>query len=193
MATFFLQLLMLVLAQGGQPESIVRDTPMPLSLFEFNSASEASWQVVNDGVMGGRSSGYVSVEEGTLRFTGTLVTEGGGFTSIRADRAVDLKGYEGLELRVRGGGRTFEVQVDDGTRRRGRTVSRRASFVTSEEWTLIRVPFTAFRTTIFGQSVNAPPIDPSNVRGFGFFILDGIDGPFRLEVDAIRAYKTDDE
>ena len=29
----------------------------------------------------------------------------------------------------------------------------------------------------------APPIDLSSIRSFGLYILDGIDGPFRLEVD----------
>ena len=139
--------------------------------------------------MGGRSQGNVVIVEGALRFTGTLVTQGGGFTSVRADRAVDLTGYDGLELRVRGGGRTFEVEVDDDTRSRGRTVSRRAPFETQAEWTVVRIPFSALRTSVFGQPVNAPPVDLSNVKRIGLYILDGKDGPFRLEVDAIRAYR----
>lgn len=162
-----------------------------MTLFDFNTADEAAWQVVNDGVMGGRSQGYVEIKEGSLRFTGTLVTQGGGFTSVRADRSVDLVGYDGLELRVRGGGRTFEIEVDDDTRRRGRTISRRASFETQEEWAVVRVPFSALRTTVFGQPVSAPPIDLANVQRIGLYILDGKDGPFRLEVDAIRAYRAD--
>jgi hypothetical protein len=166
-----------------------RQSPDRLTLFDFSSAAEASWRVVNDGVMGGRSQGYVEIEEGALRFTGTLVTQGGGFTSVRADRAVDLSGFAGLELKVRGGGRTFEVEVDDGTRRDWRTVSRRASFATDAEWALVRVPFSALRTTVFGQSVSAPPIDLTNVKRIGLYILDGIDGSFRLEVDSIRAYR----
>lgn len=141
--------------------------------------------------MGGRSKGYVEIEDGRLRFTGTLVTEGGGFTSVRARRTVNLERYDGIELRVRGGGRTFEVEVDDNTRRRGRSVSRRAPFATSDEWTVVRVPFRELKTTIFGQPVRAPAIDLSNVTRIGLYILDGIDGPFRLEVDAIRAYRDD--
>lgn len=161
----------------------------PRTLFAFDADDDARWAVVNDGVMGGRSEGFVEVEDGTLRFTGTLVTRGGGFTSVRADRAFDLAGYDGLELRVRGGGRTFEVAVDDGTRRGGRTVSRRAPFETEAEWRWVRVPFGALGTTIFGRPVDAPPLDPGSVRSIGLFIADGQDGPFRLEVDEIRAYR----
>lgn len=116
---------------GGPADSL----PVPrMTLFDFDSDDRPEWRVINDGVMGGRSKGYVEVEDGTLRFTGTLVTQGGGFTSIRAARTADLEGYDGLELRVCGGGRTFEVEVDDGTQYRGRRVSRRAPFETAEEW-----------------------------------------------------------
>ena len=191
MRLVLLPILGLVLACSGRTAESPLPPPVAMTLFDFDSADEASWQIVNDGVMGGRSQGYVEVSEGVLRFTGTLVTQGGGFTSVRADRPVDLTGYDGVELRVRGGGRTFEVEVDDGTRRRGRRVSRRAPFETGEAWAWVRVPFSALQTTVFGQSVSAPPINLADVGHFGLYILDGQDGPFRLEVDAIRAYRVD--
>ena len=183
------------LAGFGGPIDPLPVSPMPLSitLFDFDSDDRPEWRVINDVVMGGRSKVYVEVEDGTLQFTGTLVTQGGGFTSIRAARTADLEGYDGLELRVRGGGRTFEVEVDDGMRYRGRRVSRRAPFETAEEWAWVRVPFSALRTTVFGEPVSVPPVDLAEVQGFGLYILDGIDGPFRLEVDAIRAYRADEE
>ena len=81
--------------------------------------------------------------------------------------------------------------MDDDTRRGWRSVSRRASFETQAEWAWVRVPFSALRTTVFGQRVSAPPIDLANVKRIGLYILDGKDGPFRLEVDSIRAYRAD--
>ncbi len=162
---------------------------MPVTLFAYDRADEAEWEVVNDGVMGGRSAGFVTVADGTLRFTGTLVTQGGGFTSVRARRAIDLTDQIGLELRVRGSGRQFEVELDDGVRSDGRrSISRRAAFASATDWTVIRVPFTTLRNTVFGRTVNAPPIDLARIRGVGLYIADGQDGPFRLEVDYIRAY-----
>lgn len=189
MSFVLLPILILALASSGSPAGDAPPAVVPL--FDFESADEASWQVVNDGVMGGRSRGYVTVGGGVLRFTGTLVTQGGGFTSIRAERSVDLEGFDGVELRVRGGGRTFEVEVDDGTRRGWRRVSRRAPFATRPEWQWVRVPFGALRTSVFGQPVTAPPIDLTAVQAIGLYILDGQDGPFELEVDAIRAYRDD--
>jgi hypothetical protein len=53
---------------------------------------------------------------------------------------------------------------------------------------VVRIPFTALRSTIFGQSVNAPPIDLARIQGVGLYMVDAQDGPFRLEVDYIRSY-----
>ena len=181
--------LLLCLGAWGDPfRAEPAPTEAPATLFSFDRADEAAWDVVNDGVMGGRSAGFVAIEQGTLRFTGTLVTQGGGFTSVRARRAVDLTGEIGIELRVRGSGRQFEVELDDGERAYGRTVSRRAPFATSAEWTVVRVPFSALRSTIFGRAVNAPPLDVARIRGLGLYIADGQDGSFRLEVDYVRSY-----
>jgi NADH dehydrogenase [ubiquinone] 1 alpha subcomplex assembly factor 1 len=188
-------MLLVLAAFAGPSRSAAQPAlqPAPVTLFTFDRADEAEWDVVNDGVMGGRSAGFVAVEQGTLRFTGTLVTQGGGFTSVRARRAVDLTGQLGIELRVRSSGRQFEVELDDGVRAYGRTVSRRAPFATSAEWTVVRVPFSALRSTIFGRAVNAPPIDVARIRGLGLYMADGQDGPFRLEVDWVRSYGAGDE
>lgn len=176
-----------LMACASQPAPLHSASP-PMLLFDFET-SEAPWRIVNDGVMGGRSQGFAEISDGTLTFTGTLVTQGGGFTSVRAPLRVDLAGYDGIELRVRGGGRTFELDVNDGTRYRLREVSRRAPFPTSGEWQTVRVPFDALRTSVWGQPIRARPINPATVRSLSLFILDGQDGPFRLEIDWIRAYR----
>lgn len=161
----------------------------PMMLFDFEGADAAPWSVENDGVMGGRSRGFVEVSEGALVFTGEVVTQGGGFTSVRAERQVDLSDYDGIELRVRGGGRTFELDVDDGTRSRGREVNRRGPVPTSDSWETVRVPFDSLETSAHGQPVSVAPIDLSALQSIGIYIIDGKDGPFRLEVDWIRAYR----
>ena len=180
--------LFLLLGVDGRPTMNSRKVSVPVTIFEFDRADEAEWGVVNDGVMGGRSAGFVKVEEGALRFSGTLVTQGGGFTLVRARRVIDLTGQVGLELRVRGSGRQFEVELDDGQRSYGRSVSRRGRFMAEAEWTLVRVPFSTLRNTIFGRAVTAPLIDLARIQAVGLYMADGKDGPFQLDVDYIRAY-----
>lgn len=163
----------------------------PLTLFSFGEADDTRWRVVNDGVMGGRSQGFVQGTEGALVFTGELVTDGGGFTSVRAVRDFDLSGYTGIELRVRGEGRSYALSVNDATRSRGRQVNRLATFPTNDTWTVVRIPFATLRSSAHGRAVRVAPLDLSAVRSTGVYIMDGIDGPFRLEVDWIRAYRSE--
>lgn len=160
-------------------------------LFDFEDAADSRWFIVNDGVMGGRSQGYGRVTGGILRFEGTLVTRGGGFTSLRTSKRIDLSGYDGLELRVRGASRRFEVEVNDDNRYGWRPISRRAAFEAREDWRSVRVPFSGLRPTVFGRPVSVPEIDLASVQRIGFYIIDGIDGPFWLEVDRIDAYRDD--
>jgi len=164
-------------------------SPDSLMLFDFDDPGAARWNIENDGVMGGRSQGTARVADGTLVFTGDVVTEGGGFSSVRASQQMDLSDYDGIELRVRGGGRTFELDVDDGTRSRGREVNRRGPFPTSSSWETVRVPFASLKQSAHGEPVRVDPIDLSAMASIGIYIIDGNDGPFRLEVDWIRAYR----
>lgn len=161
-----------------------------MTLFDFQDGIEG-WTVVNDGIMGGRSEGHVEADGAALVFTGTVVTEGGGFTSVEGPRRVDLSDYDGVELRVRGGGRTFELEVHDGSSIRGREVSRRAPFPTTDAWATVRVPFDRLEASVHGDPVDASPLDLAGVERLTLFIIDGQDGPFRLEVDWMRAYRDD--
>lgn len=181
--------LCLLMACSISPASGEGEENHHLLLFDFEDSTESNWTVVNDGVMGGRSKGYREISGGVLRFDGTLVTRGGGFTSVRTPRRVDLSGFDGLEMRVRGNGRSFEVEVNDGRRYGWRNVSRRIPFDTTEEWRTVRVRFSDVRSTVFGEPVTVSQIDLSSVERLGFYILDGIDGPFWLEVDSVRAYR----
>ncbi|MEM1042555.1 MAG: CIA30 family protein [Bacteroidota bacterium] len=101
-------------------------------------------------------------------------------------------GHDGVELRVRGGGRTFEVDIDDGTRNRNRQVTRRGPVPTAEAWATVRVPFAAPTARAHGERVTIAPLDLAAMRSIGLYIIDGQDGLFRLEVDWIRAYREAD-
>jgi monofunctional biosynthetic peptidoglycan transglycosylase len=152
--------------------------------------AEQNWYAVNDGVMGGVSDGRVRVtDDATLEFFGTLSLENnGGFASIRSQSAVtDLIAYDGLLIRVRGDGRRYSFTLrTDVPFIAG---SYRQKFDTiNGEWQEIFLPFTGFEATSFGRVLpDAPPLEPAKIRSFGFILADKNPGPFRLEVDFIRA------
>ncbi len=146
------------------------------------------WNTVLDGVMGGRSSGSFRTLERTLLFEGTLNTNGGGFASIRtAPAKLELEGYEGIRVRVRGDGRTYSLRLQQSGLRRG--VSYRAEFATTAgQWRDVWLPFTDFVPTWRGRILDMPSPDPARVEALGVTIADKVDGPFRIELDTIHAY-----
>ena len=171
---------------NAQPQSN-RSRPT-MAIFDFNTPNPAEWHIQNDGVMGGKSSGFMDFSDGALKFTGEVVTEGGGFTSVLATKSFDFSEYAGVEVRVRGGGRTFEFAIDDGIRSQGREVWRQVPFTPTKEWTWIKLPFERLAASVHGEPYDAPMLNKDKIEKIGFYIIDGQDGPFRLEVDEIRGY-----
>ena len=161
-------------------------------LTDFNEDDSDGWFVVNDGVMGGRSDGGGFIEESVLRFEGTVVTDGGGFTSARRQLDGDeLAGSSRIEMRVRPDGRTYGVTLDDASQYQGRFVSHRADFeigpVDEAGWATATVEYDQLVPSVFGFLVDAPAFDPAAAREFGIIIADGIDGDFALDIDWIDA------
>jgi monofunctional biosynthetic peptidoglycan transglycosylase len=130
------------------------------------------------------------VENGVAVFKGNVSLENnGGFASTRSTPADhDLSGYEGLVLRVQGDGKRYGVRLR--TSRAFDGVNYQAEIQPpANEWRDIRVPFADFEPVFRGRSVpSAPPLDPGQVRTFGFLIAWKQEGTFRFEVARIGAY-----
>lgn len=163
-------------------------------LTDFGLDAAVRWTTVNDNVMGGRSRGGFRTQNGVLLFTGSTNTNGGGFSSIRSrPLRMDLRGYEGVRVRVRADGRKYTFRLTTSTSSRGRyTPSYWADFETprGQAWTSIDVPFSKFRPRWRGRMLNGPALDLGNIATLGLMIYDKRDGPFRIEVDSIHAYRT---
>jgi hypothetical protein len=74
----------------------------------------AGWHALNDTIMGGRSSGSCHVGPSGLVFEADVVAEGGGFVSLRSPQLsppLNLSAWGGLELELRGDGRTYKLAV----------------------------------------------------------------------------------
>ncbi len=153
-----------------------------------DSRQEPSWVAVNDGVMGGRSSGSPQVANGKLEFRGELsLANNGGFSSVRSvGREFNLAGASAVVLRVRGDGRRYQLRLVTDARYRGMPVSYGAGFdTTAGEWIEVRVPLASLEPTVRGSSLPGPPLNPSQVREIGLMIADKREGAFALAVDWI--------
>lgn len=113
----------------GRPDP--RDKEKSLVLFDFTAGSPDAdpdrfsrvWGELNDVVMGGRSEAAATVitipdDEGgkCAKLSGVVEGDGGGFVSMRTRDFVtplDLGGYDGVKMRVRGDGRRFKLIIRD--------------------------------------------------------------------------------
>jgi hypothetical protein len=112
----------------------------------------ASWRCFTDQVMGGISKAMLKADifdgKPCLRLTGDVsLANNGGFVQMAVDLSetvvLNLAGYAGVRLEVRGNGETYNVHL--------RTAdtqlpwqSYRASFLTSPVWQIIDLPFRQF-------------------------------------------------
>ena len=177
------------------PSEVVPPTPTPTPesgcqrLADFEGADPgAGWQVVNDGVMGGRSFGETTFADGAMTFAGTIVTDGGGFSSVRLGLPLGGLGEATeLRLRVRTDGRSYEVQADDVAPGRDRQVSHFGPVVVGEPraWEEVSVVLGEMEARFFGRPVDDAPFEPAQATSIGVFLADGLDGPFMIEVDWI--------
>ena len=74
----------------------------------------AGWETLNDTIMGGSSQSDCSASPEGLRWRGQLVSEGGGFISVRSPQwrpALDLSAATGLRLRLVGDGRRYKIAL----------------------------------------------------------------------------------
>lgn len=145
-----------------------------------------SWRSVNDGVMGGISSGGMLQNGEELVFTGELSLENnGGFSSVRRLVEQDLSGATRVRLEVRGDGREYQFRIRQSTGFDG--VAWRAMFTSRDDWQKVEIALDQFIPVFRGRTVaQAGPVVASDIQQIGFLLADKNAGPFRLEIRHIE-------
>ena len=85
-----------------------------VSLAAPSTLESFQWSIVNDTVMGGRSSAQASFDKNKhLQWTGNLSLENnGGFVSIRSEYLnLDWSQFDGVEVVLEGAGRDIQVSL----------------------------------------------------------------------------------
>ena len=163
-----------------------------LVLFDFDSDFDVStWRIVNDTVMGGVSSSALErLANGGAVFTGNVSLENnGGFASLQSKpSAYDFIGYEGLAIRIKGDGKRYKFSLKSNIFLDSPRYE--AAFTTDKGvWATLKIPFNTLVPTFRGRVLtNETPLDISKVKSFSFLISDKQAGPFRLEINWVKAY-----
>ncbi len=167
-----------------------------VSLAAPPSIESFDWNLVNDTVMGGRSSAQASFTKNKhLKWFGNLSLENnGGFVSIRSEYLnLDWSDFDGVEVVVEGAGRDIQVSLQ----RRDRMVRAggyRALVPTSEQGdTRVFIPFSAFQLKRFGRAIQGPPLRSGlkNIAQMGLLMADKREGPFEVTLKSIRPVRYD--
>jgi NADH dehydrogenase [ubiquinone] 1 alpha subcomplex assembly factor 1 len=161
-------------------------------IIDFRSPDEAKrWEIINDGVMGGISKGILLMtSDKTAIFEGNISLENyGGFASIRTyPQDYQLDSFDGLIVNVKGDGKRYRLRLRTDDEFDG--IAYQATFLTkSEIRTTVHLPFRDFIPVYRGRIVtDAPPLNPAHIKRLGFMIADKQAGPFRLEIEWVKAY-----
>ncbi|MBW4551841.1 MAG: CIA30 family protein [Aphanocapsa sp. GSE-SYN-MK-11-07L] len=175
-------------------------------IFDFIQPSEdllKVWGALDDVVMGGVSESQFQLMPGAAVFTGNVsIANSGGFASVRTRNfqpPLNLSGYAGIALRVRGDGKRYKffIRTDD----RWDGVGYAYSFdTTPATWLTIKIPFSDVTPVARAKTAsNAPAIAPEQIYSFQLmlskFEYDGALNPqfspgrFSLEIESISAYR----
>lgn len=156
---------------------------------DFKMQSETRWRFFTDQVMGGVSTGDVTIaqEDGQAfaRMTGSVSTANrGGFIQMRLDLSTPPpEGTTGVRLVVRGNGQRYFVHL-----RTGGTLLPwqyyQAGFDVTESWSEVRLPFDAFSAS--GALLRSVPA-PGNLTSVAV-VAYGRDHDARIDVREVDFY-----
>ncbi|NQY00412.1 MAG: CIA30 family protein [Flavobacteriaceae bacterium] len=154
-----------------------------------NGKDGQSWQVVNDGVMGGRSQGSKMLTENSMVFWGEVSLENnGGFSSLRSNfSSKQLSQFEKVSLRYRSKG--ISLAMTFSVSNRWYVPNYKFSLAsTGGEWSMITINLNQFRKHYIGKPMNEM-LDQEvlkKVIRMGFITDEKKYGSFEFEVDYIE-------
>jgi NADH dehydrogenase [ubiquinone] 1 alpha subcomplex assembly factor 1 len=156
---------------------------------DFSNPQETqNWIIVNDTVMGGRSSASLNVKKNMLIFAGNLsLQNNGGFASIRRIyEPLSWNRGEILEIKVLGDGRSYQFRLR--TNRNEDGVAYVANFTTTQnQIQTLQFNIKDFTPQFRGRLVRgAPTLRFSDIAQIGFMLADKNSGQFVLQISHIR-------
>jgi len=155
-------------------------------LFDFNADSSLNnWFVVDDVVMGGRSSGHMQInEEGHAVFFGDVSLDNyGGFSSIRGNLdKVNVESYSTVKIKLKGDGKQYQFRVKSDRNERFSYVY---TFYTSGEWQTISILLSDMQPKFRGRDLDMPNYPNEELGEIAFLISNKKSESFSLEIDSI--------
>lgn len=162
-------------------------TTSNLMLFDFDSNTKTnSWQIVDDGVMGGMSAGNFSIDsEGNGVFEGRVSLENnGGFSSLRHGfETKSIQNYSKMLIRLKGDGKQYQVRVKS---KQSDYYSYITYIDTSKDWQVIEITLSEMYPTFRGQKLRMSNYSGEKMEEIAFLIGNKKPESFKLLIDKIE-------
>ena len=159
----------------------------PFLLVDFDSNSNTDdWKIVDDVVMGGRSTSNFFIDsDGNGTFKGTVsLDNNGGFCSVRHSfKSVSLNNNDLFSIRLKGDGKKYQFRVKSD---RKDYFSYIYEFQTGNEWETIEIPVSEMYASFRGNKLDIPNYDGSKIEEAAFLIGNGKEENFELLIDKIE-------
>ena len=155
-------------------------------IFNFTTKTKANeWQIVNDGVMGGKSSSTLQVSgKGHGIFTGHIsLANNGGFASVRHNPNFEgVKKYKQIVLKLKGDGKNYQFRLKAASQQRQSYVQ---EFSTNGEWQEIKLNIADFSPQFRGRKLDIPNFNFNELAEIAFLIGNKKEQDFKLIIDQI--------
>ena len=157
---------------------------MSIKIFQAKDLDISELQIINDGVMGGKSQGFVEKVEDGLRFYGEVsLANNGGFSSFRMPfQQIDISAYSKFKIKLKGDGKSYQFRVQE-------TPDQKHNYVvdipTDQEQQEIQIDFEKMKPQFRGKKLDIPHFKGENLSRIGFMILPGKATDFELIVQEI--------
>lgn len=156
-------------------------------IFDFNRKSNVEdWVIIDDVVMGGRSSGTFSLNaDGFGVFEGAVSLENnGGFSSVRYRfQKMPVKDYTKVIIRLKGDGKQYQFRIKSSS---GDYYSYIATFSTTGAWQEIEIPLEDMYPSFRGRRLNLPDFSKDHIEEVAFLIGNKKEERFKLLLDKIE-------
>ena len=155
-------------------------------IFDFSRDTDISvWKVVDDVVMGGKSSGKFSINnEGNAVFYGNVSLENnGGFSSVRHQfLKKKINSSTKIKIRLKGDGNAYQLRIK---KNQSDYYSYVATFQTNNNWEIIEVNLSEMQPKFRGKSLSLPNFSENSFEEIAFLIGNKKAQDFCLEIDKI--------
>jgi NADH dehydrogenase [ubiquinone] 1 alpha subcomplex assembly factor 1 len=156
-------------------------------IFDFNKSSNIkNWIVIDDVVMGGKSSGSFKLNsDGYGVFVGDISLENnGGFSSVRYRfEKILINKSTKISIIIRGDGKKYQLRIKSNS---GDYYSYISPFSTTGEWQEIEIPLKDMYPSFRGRKLDQPNFSNDAIEEITFLIGNKNKEKFQLLIDKIE-------